>query len=117
MARFRPYDIYQGVGKWNDGDRVIGSLTVVSGGVGIAVAIAMFAGSAAFWPLLIVSIILGIVIAVLSRDELKEWIAKCYFSMGVTEIRKVNAAKGKTRPDPFTTTKDELIAYKEAVGA
>jgi hypothetical protein len=37
--------------------------------------------------------------------------------VGVTEIRKVNAAKGKMRPDPFTTTKDELIAYKKAVGA
>lgn len=111
------YDIYQGIQKWNDGDKVMGFLTVASGFVGAGVALAMFVGSAAFWPLLIVSIILGIVIAVLNRDELKEWIAKCYFSTGVTEIRKVNQEKGKTRSYPFTTTEDELMAYKEAVGA
>lgn len=111
------YDIYQGFSKWSDGDRFIGGLTVVSGFLGMAVAVAMFFSWAAFWPMLIVSVILGIVIAVLSRDELKEWIAKCYFSTGVSEIRKVNKEQGKTRADPFTTTKDELMAYKEAVGA
>lgn len=111
------YDIYQGIRKWQDGNKLMGTLTVIGGSLGITVAFAMFLGSAAFIPLLLIVVAYGLIVSELSRDELREWIAKCYFSTGVSEIRKVNKEENQIRPDPFRTSGDELNAFKNAIGA
>jgi hypothetical protein len=111
------YEIYQGIKKARDGDLAMGTLLGISGVLGISVAVALFFGAAAFWPLLVLSFIMGFVVALLSNDELKEWISRCYFSTAATIIRATNKAKGEKAADPYKTASDELKAYKGAVGA
>ncbi len=111
------YEIYQGVGKILGGDYAMGALFVTSGLLGVSVAVAMFCGATVFWPLLILSILMGIVIALLSNDELKEWISRCYFSTAVTTIRAQNKAERQNSADSYKTAADELSAYKNAIGA
>jgi hypothetical protein len=48
---------------------------------GIALAAFLSAG-ALFWPLLVVSFLLGISIAFVNNSGLKNWIAHCEFSIG-----------------------------------
>jgi hypothetical protein len=111
------YEIYQAVQKFSAGDKAMGTLLLASGALGVSVAVAMFCSAAAFWPLLMLSVMMGIVIALLSNDELREWISRCYFSTATTTIRLTNKAKGTNVADPYKTATDELKAFKGAIGA
>ncbi len=111
------YEIYQGALKISAGDFVSGVLVMVGGGLGACAALAMYFGATACWPLFVLSILMGFVIALVSNDELKEWISRCYFSTAVTRIRALNRIKDKSEADAYKTTVEELTAYKNAIGA
>jgi hypothetical protein len=62
------------------------------------------------------SILIGLVIALRSNDELKEWISRCYFSTAVSTILTTNKEKSGNRAAPYKTATDEMNAYKSAIG-
>ncbi|MDN8040404.1 Arm DNA-binding domain-containing protein [Burkholderia vietnamiensis] len=54
----------------------------VSGALGVYVAAAAFFGWPLFWPALILSILVGIAIAIFKASALKDWVSRCKFSTG-----------------------------------
>ena len=72
----------------------------VSGALGAYVAIATFFSLPLFWPALILSILVGIVIAFVKASALKDWVSRCKFSKDEhydsldAELRAFSAAAG-----------------------
>ncbi|TPQ46092.1 hypothetical protein C2U71_09975 [Burkholderia ubonensis] len=54
----------------------------LSGALGVYVAAAAFFGWPLFWPALILSILVGIAIAIFKASALKDWVSRCKFSTG-----------------------------------
>ncbi|AMP07658.1 T6SS effector BTH_I2691 family protein [Collimonas pratensis] len=87
---------------YGDKNYTLMGLYIANGTLGIGIAIAAyFAIGAIFWPLLIISFIVGIVIALVGSGLLKSWISRCHF--------------GKS--EHYDTFDAELKAYNHAVGA
>lgn len=111
------YDIFiNGIDAWNDNKKLLGALYVINGALGIAVALAGYFAMAIFWPLLLLSIIVGIVIALISASALQEWMSRCYFSNGVSLVRTATQGKPPFKPYPYLTADAEFKAYQSAIG-
>ncbi|HWW04307.1 T6SS effector BTH_I2691 family protein [Collimonas sp.] len=87
---------------FSDGNKTLGWLYRLNGVLGVGIAlVAWLAIGSLFWPLLILSVIVGIVIALVSSGLLKTWISRCHF--------------GKS--EHYHDFDAELKAYNHAVGA
>ena len=112
------YDIFlNGLPAWVDGNRTVGFLYGINGSLGILVALAGFFSWAIFWPLLVLSFIVGIVIAVISSSALKDWMSRCYFSMAVTRIRAATHGVAPFKPYPYITAIDECKSFNKSIEA
>ncbi|AOJ03160.1 hypothetical protein WS70_16085 [Burkholderia mayonis] len=58
------------------------ALYALSGVLGVYVAAAAFFSLPLFWPALILSILVGIAIAIFKASALKDWVSRCKFSKG-----------------------------------
>jgi hypothetical protein len=111
------YDIYFNArAALKDDKLVLGILFGMNGVLGIALAIAGYASLAIFWPLAILSFVVGIAISLISDSALQEWISRCYFSRNVSDIRAATGGKAPFKPYPYPTTDSEYNAYKSAMG-
>ena len=79
----------------------LGWLYVASGGLGAYCAVAAFLGSVPFfWPILILSILVGVAIAKVKASAIKDWISRCKFGRGEhydsldAELQAFNSAAG-----------------------
>ncbi|MGN4154348.1 hypothetical protein [Burkholderia gladioli] len=76
------------------------TLYAFSGILGIYVAAAAFFSLPLFWPALVLSILVGIAIAIFKAAALKGWVSRCKFSKGdhydslEAELRAFNSAAG-----------------------
>lgn len=73
--------------------------------------------SAVFWPLFILSIIVGIALALVSASTLQEWISRCYFSTSVSLVRAATHGKPPFKLYPYSTAEAEFKAYQNVIGA
>lgn len=99
-----------------DGKDNLGKLYFLNGALGVAVAVTGYYTMAIFWPLLILSFITGIAIALISSGALQEWMSRCYFSSGVSGVRATTHGKPPFNPYPYHTANDEFKAYSSAMG-
>lgn len=112
------YDIFfNGTEAWKDHKKLLGTLYLINGVLGVAVALAGYYVSAIFWPLLILSFIVGIAIALISASALQEWISRCYFSKSVSLVRAATHGNPPFKPYPYATANAEFNAYQSALGA
>ncbi|NRR32618.1 hypothetical protein HSX11_20835 [Oxalobacteraceae bacterium] len=110
------YDIWNSCNAFKDGKNTLGVLYTVNAVLGALVAVTAFYSSMIFWPLLIVSFIVGITIAIVSNNKLKDWVSRCYFSNDVSTIRAATQGKAPFKPYPYPAANDEFNAYKSAMG-
>jgi hypothetical protein len=111
------YDIFiNAVIAYNNDKGVLAGLYFINGALGVAVAVTAYMTMAIFWPLLILSFIVGIIIATISSSALQDWMSRCYFSDGVTKVRAVTNGKQPYQTYPYPTANDEFKAYKSAIG-
>ncbi len=111
------YDIFvNGIDAFRKDKPILGGLFVFNGIVGVAVAITAYFGWAVFWPLLILSIITGVVIALISSGALQEWISHCYFSKEVSAIRAKTKNLAPFKPFTYSTAALEIKAFNKAIG-
>ncbi|WP_091797420.1 hypothetical protein [Burkholderia sp. WP9] len=82
-------------------EMALGWLYGASGALGIYVAFFSLTGSIPlFWPVFVISIIVGIGIAMLKASELHDWISRCKFSTEKhydsleAELKAFNSAAG-----------------------
>jgi hypothetical protein len=111
------YDLSVNVSSnWADGKTLLATLYGISGILSGAVALAAYFSMAIFWPLLILSFLAGIAIAILSSTALRDWVSRCYFSKIVSDVRTATQGMPPFRPYPYTTLNDEYNAFKKAMG-
>jgi len=111
------YDFFKSWTAWTAGSKGFAILFGISGALGCAAALAGYFASAFFWPLLVLSFIVGIVIALVSNSALKDWMSRCYFSNGVSGVRAATHGKPPFKPYPYPSANDEFNAYKSAMGS
>jgi hypothetical protein len=89
--------------QFKGGNYYLTGLYVASGGLGIYIAIAgaFFPAAVLFWPAVIASFVVAILIAIANSNALQNWISKCYFGIG----------------EHYENFDAELSAYNKAVGA
>lgn len=75
-------------------------LYVASGALGIYIAAAAFFSLPLFWPALILSILVGIAIALFKASAIKDWVSRCKFSKG----------------EHYASLEAELKAFSSAAG-
>ncbi|KWA13918.1 T6SS effector BTH_I2691 family protein [Burkholderia territorii] len=95
------YDIFKNMPEaWNNGEKNLAKLYFASGILGAYVAAAAFFSLPLFWPALILSILVGIAIAIFKASALKDWVSRCKFSKGEhydsleAELKAFNSAAG-----------------------
>lgn len=95
------YDILKNMPEaYSNKDYRLTTLYAVSGVLGIYVAAAAFFSLPLFWPALILSILVGIAIAIFKTSALKDWVSRCKFSKGEhydsleAELKAFNSAAG-----------------------
>lgn len=99
------FDMASGVDAYAEGDWWLGTAYVASSVLSGSLAIAGFLlGSAIFWPLFAVTLVLGILVGILRPEPLKTWIKRCYFSVpsSLGELKK------------YTSLDEELKAFNGA---
>jgi len=112
------YDVViNGLGAFKDDKITLGVLYEINGALGIAVALAGYYTMAIFWPLLILSFIVGIAIALVSASALQEWMSRCYFSNSVSVVRAATHGKPPFKPYPYPSANAEFKAFQSALGA
>jgi hypothetical protein len=95
------YDIFKNAPEaWNNGKKGLAKLYGASGILGAYVAAAAFFSLPLFWPILILSILVGIAIAIFKASALKDWVSRCRFSKG----------------ERYESLEAELKAFSSAVG-
>jgi hypothetical protein len=96
------YDLFHNAPEaFGNHESKLGWLYVASGGLGAYCAVGAFLGSIPyFWPVLILSILVGIAIAKVKASAIKDWISRCKFSKG----------------DHYDSLDAELRAFTSAAG-
>lgn len=111
------YDIFvTAVETWGKEKYFLGSLIAINGAIGIAVAITAYFGLAIFWPLLLLSIVFSVVIALASSGALQEWISHCYFSKEASIVRAKTNGLPPFKPFTYSTAASEIKAFSSAIG-
>lgn len=96
------FDLFKNAPEaWANKEKGLTRLYVASGILGVYIAAASIFGFIPFfWPVLIASIIVGILIAKFKASEIKDWISRCkfstsehYYSLG-DELKAFNSAMG-----------------------
>lgn len=95
------YDIFKNAPEaFRNREKGLGWLYLGSGVLGAYLAFAAFASLPLFWSVLILSILIGIAIAVFKASAVKDWVSRCKFSKGEhydslkAEIEAFSAAAG-----------------------
>jgi hypothetical protein len=100
---------------FRNGEKVLGWLYGASGALGIYVAFFSMTGTVPFfWPVFVISIVIGIGIAILKSSELKDWISRCKFSKDAEQDAKKHPGKGVEHYDSLDA---EIEAFNSAIGA
>jgi len=95
------YDIVKNAPEaWNNSEKGLARLYVASGVLGAYVAAAAFFSLPLFWPVLILSILVGIAIAIFKASALKDWVSRSKFS----------------KDEHYDSLEAELKAFSSAVG-
>jgi hypothetical protein len=77
------YDLFKNVPEaFSNKDYGLTALYALSGALGAYVAVAAFFSLPLFWPALILSILIGVAIAIFKASALKDWVSRCKFSKG-----------------------------------
>lgn len=95
------YDIFKNMPEaYTNKDYRLATLYALSGALGVYVAVAAFFSLPLFWPALIISILVGVAIAIFKASALKDWVSRCKFSKGEhydsleAELNAFNSAAG-----------------------
>lgn len=110
------YDITLGIKDYQNGQYLLGKLKVTYGILGCAVAVAGYYAFALFWPLLIMTFVLGIIVSLVANGALRKWVSHCYFSQEATAMRITHEEANSRWIYPYPTIKEELMAFNNAVG-
>lgn len=111
------YDVFINAwGAFTDGKNTLAGMYFINGALGIAVAVTGYFTMAIFWPLLVLSIIVGIAVGLMGSGALQDWVSRCYFSNGVSGLRAATHGKAPFKSYPYPTANDEFKAYKTATG-
>ena len=96
------YDLFHNAPEaWGNNEHGLARLYVVSGILGTYVSASAFFGSIPyFWPVLIISILVGLAIARCKASAIKDWVSRCKFS----------------KAEHYDTLDAELAAFQSAVG-
>ena len=96
------YDLFHNAPEaWGINEKGLARLYVASGILGAYISVsAVFGSIPFFWPVLILSILVGIAIAHFKASALKDWISRCKFSSG----------------EHYNSLDAELAAFKSSVG-
>ncbi|MPV69208.1 T6SS effector BTH_I2691 family protein [Burkholderia sp. BE17] len=95
------YDIFKNMPEsYANKEYGLTTLYAFSGVLGVYVAVAAFFSLPLFWPALVLSILVGIAIALFKASALKDWVSRCKFSKGEhydsleAELKAFNSAAG-----------------------
>lgn len=95
------YDLLKNSGEaFENHEKKLGWLYIASGTLGAYIAVAAFFSVPLFWPALILSIMVGIAIAILKASALKDWVSRCKFS----------------KLEHYDSLESELKAFNSAIG-
>jgi hypothetical protein len=111
------YDLYNSGKSFYESKTTLGVLYGFNGLLGLGIALAGYYGWILYWPLFILSFIVGIAIAIVTTPAVQEWISRCYFSKRVSVIRAQTKGNPPFKPYPFATAHSEFSAFKSAIGA
>jgi len=97
------YDIFINTPKaYREGNKVLAGLYFSNGVLAARIAAAgFFSLGTLFWPLLLLSIGIGIAIALVNNSQLKTWLSRCEFSVG----------------EKYVSFNAQLKGYHDAMGA